>query len=507
MRTHLKPAAELIDDGGSMHLRTRTARAAAVSVVSQFLGMSMSLGFMAVLARLLGPAEFGLIGMAAAITAFLAVFSQMGLSLATVQKAELTLAQISTLFWMNAAFGTMLAAITVALSPLAGLLYGREDVVGVTAALGAGFVLAGLTAQHSALVMRRMRFVRWWAAQLTGIASGGAAGIAAALAGWGVYALVCQQLVTLGVTMVGMWVAARWMPGRPVRGSGVREMVRFGGYLTGFNVLNYFARNLDKVLLGMCWGAAEVGFYGRAFMLMTLPIKIASLPLGSVMVPSLSKVAHDTPKLREAYLRALEAISIFSMPVILLVGVEADDIVRHLLGPSWSPTAGLLRIMLAAAIWQGVYNSTGWLFVATGRTDRLFWSGLLVVCVVATGFAVGAAYGAAGMALAYSVAFSAVILPQLAFAYSGIWLRLRAAMRMVVPALVASAAGAGGALGLRAFVTGGWPPAVRLTVEILAGGALYLAIISAIRPGWSGRMLRPLLNTASRKGGRCLSGI
>ena len=94
----------------------------------------------------------------------------------------------------------------------------------------------------------------------------------AAIYGAGYWALVINQLVMAGVTVIGAWIACRWRPSWPTRGAGVRSMVSYGGNLTGFNIMSYFARNFDNLLIGKFWGAYQLGVYSRAYQMLLMPM-------------------------------------------------------------------------------------------------------------------------------------------------------------------------------------------------------------------------------------------
>jgi PST family polysaccharide transporter len=295
---------------GAEGLGARAVRGGAVVFGAMILQKLIALGLMAILARLLAPADYGLYGMVFALEAFLLVFADLGLSMATVQKAELTGPQVSTLFWVNLAFSGLLSLVTASAAPAVAWFYREPRLVGVTLWLAPGFLMAGLGTQHAALMQRRMRFGRLAACDAAALVAGGAAGVWMALKGLGVYAIVGQTLSQTAARSALAWALSGWLPGLPVRGSGVRGMLRFGGYLAGFNIVNYFARNLDKVLLGRFWGAAPLGLYTRAYALMTYPISLVSQPMGQVMIPALSRLQKDTERLRDAYRRSLFVIAL-----------------------------------------------------------------------------------------------------------------------------------------------------------------------------------------------------
>jgi PST family polysaccharide transporter len=210
----------------------------------------LKLGSTAVLARLLTPADFGLIAMVTAVTGFVEMFKEAGLSMATIQRAEINHRQISTLFWINLGLSILLMFVVVGLAPAVAWFYGEPQLLWITIALGAMFPLGGLTIQHVALLRRQMRFGTLVSIDVTSNAVGIAAAITAAAFGARYWALVIMMAASGAANAALVWITCPWVPGLPKRGAGVRPMLAFGGNLTGFAFINYWARSADNVLIG-----------------------------------------------------------------------------------------------------------------------------------------------------------------------------------------------------------------------------------------------------------------
>src|SRR5205814_4128351 len=139
--------------------------------------------------------------------------------------------------------------------------------------------------------------------------------------------LVVNMLAMTVAMLVGLWVACGWWPGLPVRGSGVRSMLSYGGDLTGFNFMTYFARNLDNALIGRFWGAYQLGVYSRAYQMLLTPMAQINNPLVSVAVPALSRLTDSPDRYRMAYLRIVEKIAMITMPAIMFMIASSDWLV------------------------------------------------------------------------------------------------------------------------------------------------------------------------------------
>jgi PST family polysaccharide transporter len=384
-------------------LGLRTARGGVVTIASQGLTFVLSLGATAVMARLLSPQDYGLIGMVAVFTNFVAMFKDMGLSMATIQKSEINYDQISTLFWLNVALSVAVMAIAVALSPAVAWFYGDRRLLLITVVTSIGFVIGGLTVQHEALLRRQMKFFVLAAITLLSVIVGYVVGITFAWYGFRYWALVFSQLALVGFNTVAVWFVCRWRPGFPKLRSGVRSMVTFGSNLTGFTTINYFSRNLDNLLIGRVWGAQQLGLYSKAYQLMMIPIDQINMPISSVAVPALSRLTDSPDRYRAAYLRMLEKVAIVTMPAVVLMIATSDWIVSIVLGPQWSAASRIFVLLGITGLFQPIANTTGWLLLAQGRGDRMLKWGLISGPLTMGSIIVGLPWGAVGVATAYMI--------------------------------------------------------------------------------------------------------
>jgi PST family polysaccharide transporter len=243
------------------NLGGRTARGGAVAITTQALKFVITLVATSVMARLLTPQDYGFIGMVAVVTGFVATYKDLGLSAATIQRAEITSDQISTLFWINVLLSIGIAALTIVLAPFISWFYGEPRLTWITIFTGFGFIINGLAVQHEALLRRQMRYFALATIGLAALIVGYVVGISMALKGFSYFALVGSQLA-LGFTSTIRHLGSCSLETRASKkGTGVRSMLRFGGNLTGFATINYFARNGDNLLIGRFWGAEQLGVY------------------------------------------------------------------------------------------------------------------------------------------------------------------------------------------------------------------------------------------------------
>lgn len=413
MPTASEPNLYLNTDDLKVNLGLRTARGGAITIASQALKFFLGMVGTVILARLLTPRDYGLVGMVAVVTGFISIFKDLGLSSATIQRADLNEGQISTLFWVNISFSVFTMFLTAAISPLVARFYGEPRLVLITIAYSVGFLLGGLTVQHEALLRRRMRFGLLAAAEIASLLVGLSTGIYLAWRGMTYWALVFSQLSQGLAYAIAVWFVCRWRPGLPVRDSGVRSLLAFGRNLTGFSIINYFARNLDNLLIGRFWGGVQLGLYARAYQLLMLPIDQISAPITSVAIPALSRLTDSPERYRNAYLRLIEKIAIMTMPLMVLMIATSDWVVLLLLGPKWSGVSRLFALLAIAGFIQPVTSTTGWLYVTQGRTRQMFQWGLIGSTIIIASIVIGLPWGAVGVAASYSITFVLVVTPLL----------------------------------------------------------------------------------------------
>ena len=353
------------------------------------------------MARLLTPQDYGLIGMVAIVTAFVSTYKDLGLAAATIQRPEITAEQISALFWINLAVSVGITLFTIAISPLVSWFYGDRRLTAITAVTSFGFLISGIAVQHEALLRRQMRYLSLSTINIVSLIVGYTVGIWMALKGYSYWALVGSQLaVSTSVTLTTL-ILCRWIPQLPRRAQGVSSMLRFGGNLTGFATINFFARNLDNLLIGRFWGAQQLGIYSRAYQLMMLPIDQINEPVTSVAVPSLSRLVGQDESYRQAYLRMLEKIALITMPGIALLLVTSDWIVAIVLGAQWKEVGPLLVILGIGGLIQPISNTTGWLLISQGRTKEMFDIAIVNGPVTMASIVAGLPWGARGVAISY----------------------------------------------------------------------------------------------------------
>jgi O-antigen/teichoic acid export membrane protein len=376
-----------------MSLRGRTITAVGWTTGAKVAQLVFQFGLSAVLMRLLGPKAFGLIGMIMVFSGFVAIFSELGFSAALVQRQDLREDHRSTVFWFNMGMAGVLALLMYLAAPLVAQFYSEPLLKPMTAWLSLCFLLSAPGMVPRTLLQKALRFEVLAKVQIASLVLSGGTAIAVAAARGGVWSLVVQQLVSAvaGSALV-LWLGG-WYPQPLCSRQALRELFRYGANFTGFNIINYWARNVDNLLIGKFMSSEALGLYSRAYSLMLLPLTQIVGVIGPVMFPALSSIQDDKARVRRAFLRVITLLTFVTFPMMLGLVVVAKPFVLGLYGDRWGGMIPIVQILAFVGVTQTLCNPTGWIYTSQGRTDWMFWwglggSGFLILCII-VGMALG----------------------------------------------------------------------------------------------------------------------
>ncbi len=405
------PEQELGVDHLTADLGRRSRRGGAVLMASQAVRVVGQMATLVVLARLLPPGAFGLLAMVAAVGAILDLVKDFGLSAATIQKQDISHAQVSALFWINGAAGVVLAIGLFAVAPLLARFYDQPDLTAVARWLALAFVASGLTVQHWALLRRQMRFVT-----IAGIETGAdlasfAAAIGLALAGAGYWALVVQRLVSPILQATACWLVCRWRPSAPARTADLSRLLGFGASVTASGIAVAFSRSIDQILIGWLWGPTVLGLYERTTRLLLLPVNTINGPVYATAMPALSRLTGDAERYRSMFSQVMQKLGILTMPTFALAAVTSDWIVKILLGPAWLQAIPLVTLFSVWATCLPVAMAAGLLYITQARTREMLRATFIDTALCVCSIVAGLPWGVVGVAAALAIAGLSVRMP------------------------------------------------------------------------------------------------
>ncbi|HWE13940.1 MAG TPA: lipopolysaccharide biosynthesis protein [Solirubrobacteraceae bacterium] len=427
-----------------------------------------------VLARLLLPSQYGLAAIAWTVTSFAFLFSDLGLSAWLVQTPNITERDASTAFYINFLAGVSLTALVFGLSgPLADL-FGHPSLAPLLRIASISFTIS-VTAVPNALLERRLQFAKVATVDMASSVVGFSLTVVSAALGVGAVSLVIGPVAGTAIASVGSLVYARWLPtARPSRSS-ARKLLGFGGHLTGFNVIAFWALNIDNVMIGRFIGPTQLGFYNRAYMLMLMPMQQVTGALGRVLLPVLSAVREDEARMRRAVLRLCRTINVLLCPVFVGLASVSHNFILAAFGHRWLGTAPLLAILCLSGPPQVAAGISGLVCQAAGRPRLLTtWGNLtnisLIVAIVA-----GLPWGVKGVCIAYTVraylVFPVAMMPTKLSVGIGTSDLLQAA----APAFYASILMAGYVVIVGLLLRGMLGPLPLVLLQILTGAIAYSA--------------------------------
>ena len=458
-------------------LKQKTIQGGLARLLAQGANFALRVGSLMILARLLGPEDYGLVGMVAAFTGVLSLFRDFGLSSAAIQRAEVTQEQISTLFWINLLVGVLLTLLTVAMAPAIAAFYHQPRLVAVSAVMALGFLFNAAGIQHSVLLQRQMRFTTMAVISTMSLAVGTIVGIAGAKAGYGYWALVAMTITSPFVATIGFWMAAAWIPGRPRRRAGIRSMMHFGGTLTLNGLLAYLAYNAEKVLIGRFWGADAIGIYGRAYQLINIPTDNLNSAVGEVAFSALSRLQDDLNRLKSYFLKGYSLVLGLTIPITIACALFPDDIIRVLLGSKWGEAAPIFRLLAPTILIFAIINPLGWLLFSLGHVKRSLKIAFVFAPLIIAGYALGLPYGPKGVAFAYSAVMTLWVIPHIAWCVHGTGISLRDILLTVSRPLASGTLAGTLTLGARLAYGHFFSPLPRLVLE---SSVLFVSFIGIL---------------------------
>lgn len=445
----------------------------------EWLSYVLQIGTMMVLARLLTPEIFGVMAMALTLTVIVDQLRGLGLSQAVIQRDDLTAVQVNALFWVNLAFGVVLAGVVAGMGPVLAAFYDQTQLAAICLVLAAGYLFAGASMQHSALLNRQMAFKSLTTRNMVARLVSSVAAVVAAVAGLGVWSLVIQQVSYLVLAAVFVWAKVRWLPTRPRHLRGALPLVRFGSHIMVANLLHSISRQADNIVIGRMLGAAPLGLYTRAYSLLTLPLRQIKNPISAVMVPILSALQNERGRYRSAYRQSINGLAHAGIPAIVILTVAAPEVIDVFLGSQWSQAATIFQLLAVASLLQLVSTTAGWLFVSFGRgRAAAAWAAFNgIVTVVA--FFIGVRWGVEGVAAAYTISQLLLTAPAFVVACRDTPVRPVDALTAVLRPLAVSAVVLAATAASQLLVPDSWPSLPSLGLLALTAVAAWAATMLA----------------------------
>jgi PST family polysaccharide transporter len=432
---------------------------------------------------MLTPRDYGVMAMIATITVMGQALSDFGLSWATVQRKELERNQIDALFLVNSVFGFLLTLLCLAAAPYIAEFYHYPELTKIVMACGGVLFLSAMAVQPNALLRRQMKLKEISVSAVWSLFIAAAIAIILAKLGFGYWALVAQLIAQQLVNTVLSFTMSGYHPKFPLHFLNMGTLLSFGGYSSAYGMLIYISRNLDNVLIGKMCGAVALGYYSRAYFLMTLPGMLVIGGFSGVLIPTLAALRKDPARMESAYLRAIRLITVLGCSLAVGLATTATEAIDSVYGPKWRAMVPILLWLSVASILQPVQNTAQWLCIVAERGRDMFLMGLLTAASASVAFAVSVRSGPVAVARAYAISNAIIAYPVLLMGHRACGLKIKKTLIDVAPLLLCALL-MGGAVELVGIALSASSMEVhgRLIIKVFAGMAVYGACLRMLSP-------------------------
>jgi O-antigen/teichoic acid export membrane protein len=364
-----------------------------------------------VMARLLGPADFGLVAGALVLIDFVEVFSDLGMGLVIVQRDKLEERHVRTGFTLSALMGLAFGAGIWLAAPALSQLMRMEGLTPVLRAMAIVFPVDSLSLVASALLQRDLQFRTLARVSVAAYVVGyGVVGVTLAFAGFGVWALVYAYLAQTLFVSVALLVVRPHPKRLHFDRASLKEMTYMGAGFSAAQIFNYVALKGDNAVVGRWLGAGALGVYTRAYGLMTMSVTTFGSAFDRVMFPSLAKMQHERERLAVAFRRGTALITLVILPLSAVMFVLAPEVIEVLLGPKWSEVVVPFQVLAVGMLFRTSYKVSSSVARAKGAVYGSAWRQGVYASLVVAGAWAGHFWGVVGVSLGVLVALAAFFL-------------------------------------------------------------------------------------------------
>ncbi len=357
---------------------------------------------LAVLARLLSPSDFGLMGMIMVVIGFAQAFTDMGLSSAIIQRKEVPENHLSSFFWINVLTGILLFVCVLLISPLAVIYFKQQNLSSYLSVAAFIFLITPFGQVFTTLLKKDLKFKTLSKIEIMGTAAYSVSAIGLALAKFGVLSLILGQVIRSLFTLSALLITYRktWLPRFHFSIKEIQSYLSFGAFQMGERVVNYLSANIDYIIIGRFLGPAALGFYTLAYQIVIFPLTKINPIITTVAFPAFSIVQDDNSRMRSGYCKVINYISILSFPMLAGMLVVAPEFIRLVYGIKWEPSIILVQILCLVGAFKSLGNPIGSVLLAKGRADIGFYWNVFAVIMVSLAVIVGVNWGIVGVSVA-----------------------------------------------------------------------------------------------------------
>ncbi|MDJ0712636.1 MAG: MOP flippase family protein [Prochloraceae cyanobacterium] len=428
-----------------------------------------------ILARLLQPSDLGLMSTAMIYIQFFSMFDSLGIMEALIQKKDLDEKLLSSTYWFNVAAGLCFTLIIFFSAPLLGSIYQEDRLIPVIQTLSMLFVINSLGKLQQTLLIKNVNFYSLTKIEIISSTLGSITGIILAFWGLGVWSLVYQSLLTAITSFILCWLNVSWKPSLTFSVTALKSVSNYSLYLTGYRFIDYLHLNLDYILIGKFLGTQALGYYYLAYRIISFISQNISATITRVLFPTLAKIQDDNDIFRRLYLNLIGFISFFTFPLMIIFMSLSEPFTLIILGSKWIAIVPLLTILSPLVLSKSIATTLTPIYQSKGRTDVMFYWGLVANLIVVLAFLIGIQWGMIGVAIAYTATLP-VAYPSYVIAFKLIELRMQDFFRVLYNSFISSVLMLVTILVVKFVLPENLPIEWVLGLLVLAGTVAYLLV-------------------------------
>lgn len=357
--------------------------------ITKYINIILQLGLGAILARLLTPAEYGIVAVVTVFITFFSLLSELGIGSAIIQKKEILEQDKSILLNVTIILGILLGLIFYYFSYFIADFYKNNIYISIGKLLSLLILLNTMLIVPQNILRREKRFKELGLIQIIAVFISGIVAIYLAYNGWSYYSIIIQSIIAAFFQNVLSFYRTKINLIFKLNLNILKEIWKYSLYQFLFNFINYFSRNLDNILIGRYIGNSALGYYDKAYRLMLYPIGILTGTISSAIHPVLAKYQDDYDIIFSSYMKVVKMLSIIGFPLSVYLYFSSYEIINILYGSGWNETVPIFKILSLSVFIQLILSSSGSIFQATGKTNYLFYSGLLSAIVMVLAITLG----------------------------------------------------------------------------------------------------------------------
>lgn len=376
-----------------LSIRKSLASGVFYTAIAKYSNIVFSIIIGAVLSRLLTPKEFGIVALVTVFVTFFNLLGDFGISRAVVQNQSLTKHDIRSIFSFSIIFALALAIMFYFAAPLISSFYNESELIKITRFLSLAVLFHTLQAIPRALLEKALKFKKIGLITVITQLSIGIIAILLAYQDFSYYALVIRSILNGFILFVVFYIFAPIKMVFKIDFNSINKIIRFSFFNFLFNVINYFTRNGDNLLIGKLLGTTSLGFYDKAYKLMMLPVQNLTRVITPVMMPVFSKYQDDKTVIFNTYLKIIKILATIGFPLSVFLFFSAHEIINIMYGSQWDASIPVFKILALIIGIQMIYSSAGPVYLSINRAELLFYYGLISAFILLSGITLGIIIG------------------------------------------------------------------------------------------------------------------